>query len=340
MAVGVKHMTISRNLSILAEGVSAAGVLAVTNGGTGVTTSTGTGSTVLSASPTLTGTLTVPTVTSPSATALTIQSAGTTAMTVDTSQNVGIGTTSPSSFASKLVVVTSDNTNGVIASAATALVRIGGYSSGKSAGYIEALNTAQSAFSPLWFGGSILQFATSGSEAMRIDSSGNLLVGTTSQINGSYNSVLNLKGGNINGIVIQTTAANWNPLTVLTTSGTLCGSISSNNTSISFNATSDYRLKTNVAPINSGLATVAALNPVTYSWISDSSAGEGFIAHELAEIIPHAVTGEKDAVNEDGSIKPQGVDYSKIVVHLVAAIQELSAKNDSLMARVAALEGK
>ena len=101
-------------------------------------------------------------------------------MRIDTSGNVGIGTTSPSSFASKLVVGTSDNANGVIASAATGLVRIGGYSSGKSAGYIEALNTAQSALSPLWFGGSILQFATSGSEAMRIDSSGNVGIGTTS----------------------------------------------------------------------------------------------------------------------------------------------------------------
>jgi hypothetical protein len=74
---------------------------------------------------------------------------------------------------------------------------------------------------------------------------------------------------------------------------------------------------------------------------------EGFIAHELQSIIPRAVDGEKDAVNEDGSIKPQGVDYSKIVVHLVAALQELSAKNDALEAinaafevRLAALEAK
>ena len=94
-------MTISRNLSILAEGANATGVLAVTNGGTGVTTSTGTGSTVLSASPTLTGTLTVPTVTSPAATALAVQSAGTTAVTVDTSQNVLIGTLT-SSYTEKL----------------------------------------------------------------------------------------------------------------------------------------------------------------------------------------------------------------------------------------------
>ena len=71
-----------------------------------------------------------------------------------------------------------------------------------------------------------------------------------------------------------------------------------------------------------GLATISALKPVTYDWVGTNENGEGFIAHELQEVIPLAVTGEKDAVNEDGTIKPQGVDYSKIVVHLVAACQE------------------
>ena len=82
------------------------------------------------------------------------------------------------------------------------------------------------------------------------------------------------------------------------------------------------------------------MNPVTYKWNADDSDGEGFIAHELAEVIPLAVTGEKDAVDADGKPVHQGVDYSKVVVHLVAAIQELSAKNDALEARLAALEAK
>jgi len=88
-----------------------------------------------------------------------------------------------------------------------------------------------------------------------------------------------------------------------------------------------------------GLATVAALKPVTYKWNADNSDGEGFIAHELQAVIPHAVTGEKDAVDADENPIHQGVDYSKIVVHLVAAIQELSAKNDALEARLAIIEG-
>jgi hypothetical protein len=92
-------------------------------------------------------------------------------------------------------------------------------------------------------------------------------------------------------------------------------------------------LKNNIQTMTSGIATINALHPVTYKWNLDGSDGAGFIAHELAEYIPLAVTGEKDAVNEDGSIRPQGVDYSKIVVHLVAAVQELTA-------RIAALEAK
>ena len=115
------------------------------------------------------------------------------------------------------------------------------------------------------------------------------------------------------------------------------GSITQNGTTgVLFNTASDYRLKENVQPMTTGLATISALKPVSYNWISDKSRGEGFIAHELQEIIPGAVTGKKDDVDKDGKIQPQGVDYSKIVVHLVAAIKELSAEVEALKAKVGA----
>ena len=79
-----------------------------------------------------------------------------------------------------------------------------------------------------------------------------------------------------------------------------------------------------------GLARISALKPSIYKWKADGSNGEGFIAHELAEVVPAAVSGEKDAVNEDGSIKAQGVDLSKVVPVLVAAIQELAAEVNAL----------
>jgi hypothetical protein len=130
------------------------------------------------------------------------------------------------------------------------------------------------------------------------------------------------------------------PFLFTNAAGTIVGSISTNASGTSFTTSSDYRLKHDVQPLTTGLATIAALKPSTYKWNADDSHGEGFIAHELAEHIPHAVTGEKDAVNADGSIKPQAVDYSKIVVHLVAALQGLKAESDALKARIATLEAR
>jgi hypothetical protein len=80
------------------------------------------------------------------------------------------------------------------------------------------------------------------------------------------------------------------------------------------------------------LATVSQLKPVTYTWKSNGESAQGFIAHELQAVVPDAVTGEKDAVNEDGSIKPQGIDTSFLVATLTAAIQELKAEFDAYKA--------
>jgi hypothetical protein len=119
------------------------------------------------------------------------------------------------------------------------------------------------------------------------------------------------------------------------------GSISTNGSNnTSYNTSSDYRLKENVQPMTGALAKVAALKPVTYKWKSDGSDGEGFIAHELAEVCPQAVTGEKDAVDDEGKPKHQGVDTSFLVATLTAAIQELKAELDATKAQVAALQAK
>jgi hypothetical protein len=87
------------------------------------------------------------------------------------------------------------------------------------------------------------------------------------------------------------------------------------------------------------LAKVALLKPCTYKWNSSGSNGQGFIAHELAEVVPECVTGEKDAVDAEGKIKPQGVDTSFLVATLTAAIQEQQALITQLTARITALEG-
>ena len=312
-----------------------------------ITLPASTGTVALTASPTFSGTLTATTITSPASTALTVQSAGTTAMTVDTSQNVGIGTSSPSS---KLSVGGNPPSSGAIAGVASS----GGTSLALSDNANNSLYVRHpsGAATLCTDSGGALAFATNGNtERMRIDSSGNLLVGTTnvdpiaarangySFVPGTCFRIRNPSGA----FAVGLSSTSGNIAVFFTDNGSAavaCGSIAGTGSTTSYNTSSDYRLKENVVSMTTGLATVKALKPVTYDWISDQSAGEGFIAHELQAVIPLAVTGEKDAVNDDGSIKPQGVDYSKVVVHLVAAIQELSAKNDALEARLAALEAK
>jgi hypothetical protein len=284
-----------------------------------------TGTVALTASPTFSGTLTATTITSPASTALTIQSAGTTAMTVDTSQNVGIGTSSPSQ---KLHVnngsILSSNYYGLATASTfgTTTTAVTVYGSTGSAGITSAL-----------------LFSTNSSERMRIDSTGYLFLNTTT---GSNRFNIGWVPSGETAIVMKSTNETYNGQAILfqNSSGGTSGYINQQTSSVSYNTSSDYRIKENVAPLSSGLTTIGELKPVTYNWKIDGAAGEGFLAHELQEVIPLAVSGEKDAVNEDGSIKPQGVDYSKIVVHLVAACQELSAKNDALEARLAALEAK
>jgi hypothetical protein len=184
---------------------------------------------------------------------------------------------------------------------------------------------------------------------MRIDSSGNFLVGTsnTSLVSGntsntgtsiSFGSVISARS-DFEPLYLNKLGSDGNAASFWK-AGTFVGSISVTSSATAYNTSSDYRLKHNVHPMVSGLSTIAALKPSTYKWNADNSYGEGFIAHELQAVIPLAVSGEKDAINEDGSIKPQGVDYSKVVVHLVAAIQELKADFDAMKERIATLEAK
>lgn len=109
--------------------------------------------------------------------------------------------------------------------------------------------------------------------------------------------------------------------------GSNIGGISSGTSSTSFNTTSDYRLKENVAPLTNALNILEQVKPKSFNFIIEpDDVQHGFIAHELAEVLPYAVTGEKDAVDDEGNIRPQQVDYSKLTGLLVGAVQELSAR--------------
>jgi hypothetical protein len=175
-----------------------------------------------------------------------------------------------------------------------------------------------------------LAFTLGATQAMTLDATGNLILGTTATYNSSR---LTVQGASGNGGVvtaIQNDNDSYYAINFRNSSGTSCGSISCTTSLTSFNVSSDYRLKEAIQPLTGGLTRVNALKPSIYKWKVNGSTGEGFIAHELADVVPFAVTGDKDAVDADGQPTYQGVDLSKIIPILVAAIQELTAEVNAL----------
>ena len=269
---------------------------------------------------------------------------GTEAMRIDSSGNVGIGTSSP---AARLdTEVSSGNTIArfrntvsgsglgevILAAPNRPAVRFNFQTSNDSNGFIN-YDTGEFKF----FNNS----SGSATERMRIDTSGNLLVGTTSGVTSggfqfNVGGVSYLDTGHITG------TATGNGYSIFRYNGTVIGRIDQNGTTaVSYTTTSDYRLKDNIMPLTGALARVAALKPCTYTWkAAPDETGEGFIAHELAEVCPQATTGEKDAVDADGNPQYQGIDTSFLIATLTAAIQEQQALITKLQADVAALKAQ
>ena len=131
------------------------------------------------------------------------------------------------------------------------------------------------------------------------------------------------------------------PMLFQNSSGTSIGSIGGNASNASFNTSSDYRLKENVISLSDGITRVKQLSPKRFNWIVDetNTLQDGFLAHEVQTVVPESVTGTKDETNDDGSVKPQQLDHSKLVPVLTAAIQELIAEVETLKTEVAALKG-
>ena len=189
----------------------------------------------------------------------------------------------------------------------------------------------------------------------RFDTSGNFIIGDTAVPSGSTNAVAVADSTYKYLICSKDNTANRYQIQFYNPNG-LIGSVTTNGSATAYNTSSDYRLKENVVPMSDALQRIGNLKPSRFNFISDEKRiVDGFIAHEVQEVVPEAISGEKDAMkdeeyevtpavlDDDGNeVTPavmdtrsvpeyQGIDQSKLVPLLVGAIQELTA-------RIAALE--
>ena len=153
---------------------------------------------------------------------------------------------------------------------------------------------------------------------------------------------MSINAGSNPGIQSQnlTTGSSNLILDVRSNGTSIIGEINATNTATQFNTSSDYRLKENVETLKDGLDRLNQLKPVQFTWTTDGSLSEGFIAHEVEYLFPDAVSGEKDAVDEEGNIAPQQVDYGRITPLLVKAIQEQQEQIEELKTEIAKLKGE
>jgi hypothetical protein len=271
----------------------------------------------------------------PAADTIAFTEGGAEAMRIDSSGNVGIGTSSPSQ---KL-----DVNGGIICSATTSQIQVG---AGVGRFYADVGSVFASSITAVPF-----VFQTYETERMRIDPSGTLLVGCTSVpnvgVSGQYGT-----SSSSSEVVISKNTSGTTPALYIRTSGgasktpiifyndtTPVGSITTTTSSTAYNISSDYRLKENVAPMSNSIDRLKQLKPSTWTWINGGN-GEGFLAHEAQTVVPEAIHGTKDAVDDEGNPVYQGIDQSKLVPLLTAALQEAITKIEDLETRIQALENK
>jgi hypothetical protein len=304
-------------------------------------------------------------------------SAGTTShLRVDSSTgNVGIGTSSPTA---KLTVNDANDIPIRIGDISAAPVSQTAVYVGTSTSALSGLNGDLVLIPRTSDTGSILFYTGNGTaaERMRIDSSGGLRVGLSTNIfNAASAEKLSVKNTGVGAAVTfeSTDVTGGYPIMYIRSTdiaasqtavyfyrtNTVIGSISTTASSTAYNTSSDYRLKTDAQPMVGASDRVLALKPVNFEWISSGERVDGFLAHEAQAVVPECVTGTKDGMedyeitpavlDDDGNVtteavmgtRPvmQGIDQSKLVPLLTAALQEALTEISALKARVTALEG-
>ena len=262
---------------------------------------------------------------------------------VDGDGNVGIGTTS---------------TGAVVSGMPT--LHLASTTAGRS-GAIRWKNTGETNKAvAYWFGTEFqigtetshpLKFTTADTEQMRIDSSGNVLFAKTTTglqndgfeigaVGGGRQLSLTQSGNGVPAMYINHRYGAGTQSAIQFYFGTShVGSINVTSTATAYVTSSDYRLKENVVDLDGAITRVKQLQPRRFNFIVDADTTvDGFLAHEAQAVVPEAVTGTHDEVDNDNNPVYQGIDQSKLVPLLTAALQEAIAEIETLKTKVAALE--
>jgi len=253
------------------------------------------------------------------------------AMRIDSAQNIAIGTTAPTTFSG---FKTHHFKNG--SGDAISLVESDG---GVISQEISADSTGVTLGSR---SNHDVRITTNDTERMRINSSGDVLIGITSAPSaGSGGSAFRVDSNGRRNLFLSTSSSNNQGLIYFLNPNGEVGSITTNGSATAYNTSSDYRLKENVSNISDGITRVKQLAPKRFNFIADADTTvDGFLAHEAQTVVPEAITGTKDEVDDDDNPVMQGIDQSKLVPLLTAALQEAIAKIETLETKVAALEAE
>ena len=269
-------------------------------------------------------------------------------MTLDASGNLGIGTAPNSGWASGYSVLQVGPAAYQMAYSNTNIIGVNEYFDGSN---FRAIQTGAAVKIEMYndvfefkraasvTAGSIQTYSTS----MVITSGGQVNINgsaASSQVKLAVQQTLNnhasylyVDNGSLNACVYSRIDSTANVFNYFDKSGTIVGSISFNGTNTMYNISSDYRIKSDFEDFTA-LNIIEKLKPSKFRVHNSENKMAGFVAHELQEFIPQAVSGIKDAIDEDGNPIYQGVDVSQIVPYLVKAIQELNQQNQDLKSRL------
>jgi hypothetical protein len=281
-----------------------------------------------------------------------------TAITIDASENVGVGVTPEAWSTTGVVQVGRVSLTGTPSAIGGSLNWNAYYNSGWK--YKDSLEAGSMTLDNATFTFKVAPSGTADAaitwtDAIKIDNTGRTNLGTGNNLGATTLCVESDTGGSVRGpnpLAVSNTraSASTDYSIIFYRAGSIVGSVQTSLTATSFVTSSDYRLKENVTPMSGATAQTKLLKPCNFDWIAGGNVN-GFLAHELAEVVPEAVTGTKDAMmDEEYEVTAatdteaavmgtrsvpdlQGIDQAKLVPLLTATIQEL-------IARIEALEGE